>query len=65
MIMGYLALGIFGAIFASVWAFLAGFGIMAVFGFYLLGGTLTMMMAIAAAMCCAAAQQHGMMTAKA
>jgi hypothetical protein len=48
MIIRYLVLSIFGALLSGVWALLAGFDLWAVFGFYALGGSLSMIAAVSA-----------------
>lgn len=50
MVIGYLALGILGALVSAIWALMAGYGLLAAFGFYVLGGSL----ALTAAACAAA-----------
>ena len=50
MIIGYLALGILGALLTSAWAAVSGFGLLAILGFYMLGGSLSMAAAICAAL---------------
>lgn len=65
MNIGYLAFSILGAVFSSIWAVLSGFSFLAVFGFYVMGGMLSMMVLVGAALCWHLAQNPNMHPAKA
>jgi len=51
MVLGYLILGIFGAVASSIFAVLAGYSLLAAAGFYILGGVLTSVVIVCAGLC--------------
>lgn len=64
MMIGYLTLGILGAVLSGAWALMSGFGLVAAVGFYVLGGSLVMGAAVCAVLCSHLAQQPKLIAAK-
>lgn len=64
MIIGYLAISIFVAFVSGIWALVSGLGLLAIMGFYVLGGTLAIAGTACAVLFTRTAQHSGLIAAK-